>query len=57
MANEPFKQIRDRWIAHLERTYLTDALARHDGNVQTVAEASGLDRSYVYRLILKHGLR
>jgi DNA-binding NtrC family response regulator len=57
LANEPFKDVRDRWIAHLERAYLSDALKQHQGSVQAVAEASGLDRSYVYRLVLKHGLR
>lgn len=54
---EPFKEIRDRWLGHLEAEYLRRALEHHGGNVQAVADASGLDRSYVYRLIVKHGLR
>jgi transcriptional regulator with GAF, ATPase, and Fis domain len=54
--DEPFKDVRDRWVSHLERDYLTKALAKHGGNVSAVAKASGLDRSYVYRLMLKHGL-
>ena len=54
--DEPFKEIRERWTSRLERDYLAKALAHHQGNVSAVAKAAGLDRSYVYRLMLKHGL-
>lgn len=54
--DEPFKVVRDRWVVHLEREYLRGALARTGGNVSAAAEAAGLDRAYVYRLIKKHGL-
>jgi transcriptional regulator with GAF, ATPase, and Fis domain len=54
--DEPFKEIRERWTSRLERDYLVKALAHHQGNVSAVAKAAGLDRSYVYRLMLKHGL-
>jgi transcriptional regulator with GAF, ATPase, and Fis domain len=54
--DEPFKVVRDRWIVHLEREYMSGILARHGGNVSAAAEAAGLDRAYVYRLIRKHGL-
>jgi transcriptional regulator with GAF, ATPase, and Fis domain len=52
----PFKDVRDSWLEHLERNYVTSALERHGGNVTAVAESSGLARSYVHRLIRKHGL-
>jgi len=55
-VEESFKDIRERWTAHLEREYLTKSLARHRGNVSAVAKAAGLDRSYVYRLLRKHGM-
>ncbi|MFO0672870.1 MAG: sigma 54-interacting transcriptional regulator [Polyangiaceae bacterium] len=55
-AAEPFKVIRDRWVAHLEREYLRAVLSQTGGNVSAAAEAAGLDRAYVYRLIRKHGL-
>ncbi|MGE0789010.1 MAG: sigma 54-interacting transcriptional regulator [Sandaracinaceae bacterium] len=55
-VDEPFKAVRDRWVSVLERRYLEKVLAEHQGNVTAAARASGLDRSYVYRLILKHGL-
>jgi DNA-binding NtrC family response regulator len=53
---EPFKVVRDRWVVHLEREYMRGVLARSGGNVSAAAEAAGLDRAYVYRLIRKHGL-
>jgi transcriptional regulator with GAF, ATPase, and Fis domain len=54
--DEPFKVVRERWLTHLEREYVARALERHGGNVSAVAEAAGLDRSYVHRLIRKHEL-
>jgi transcriptional regulator of acetoin/glycerol metabolism len=53
---EPFKVIRDRWVSHLEREYLEGLLKAHNNNVSAVAQKAGLDRSYVHRLIRKHGL-
>jgi two-component system response regulator GlrR len=53
---QPFKEFRERWIEHGEREYLGRLLARHDRNVSAAAESAGLDRTYVYRLIRKHGL-
>jgi two-component system response regulator GlrR len=54
--DEPFKQIRERWIDHLEREYVQGLLALHDRNIAAVADAAGLDRTYVYRLVRKHDL-
>jgi DNA-binding NtrC family response regulator len=52
----PFKEFRERWIDHGEREYVRRLLERHGRNVAVAAEAAGLDRTYVYRLIRKHGL-
>ena len=54
--DQPFKDFRERWIDHGEREYLRRLLERHDRNVPAAAEAAGVDRTYVYRLIRKHGL-
>jgi two-component system, NtrC family, response regulator GlrR len=51
----PFKLLREHWIDHLERQYI-GALARKGMNAPAIAEAAGLDRSYVLRLMRKHGL-
>jgi transcriptional regulator with GAF, ATPase, and Fis domain len=53
---QPFKEFRERWIDHGEREYLRRLLDRHGRNVPAAAEAAGLDLTYVYRLIRKHGL-
>jgi DNA-binding NtrC family response regulator len=53
---QPFKEFRERWIDHGEREYVRRLLERHGRNVAVAAEAAGLDRTYVYRLIRKHDL-
>ena len=40
-----------------EHAYLTDLLARHDGNVTAAARAAGIDRIHLYRLLWRNGLR
>ncbi len=55
-TDEAFKAVRDRWLDHLEREYLRGMIARHNRDTAAIAQASSLDRSYVYRLIRKHEL-
>lgn len=52
----PFKDLRERWVDHLEREYLTGLIAKHGRNAGTLAETAGLDRSYINRLLKKHEL-
>jgi transcriptional regulator with GAF, ATPase, and Fis domain len=52
----PFKELREQWLSHLEREYLSALFATHGRDVTGAAERAGLDRSYVHRLIRKHGL-
>jgi two-component system nitrogen regulation response regulator NtrX len=52
--DRPYKEVRDEWLAHLELEYLRAWLARTHGNVSAVAEAMGLNRTYVHRLLRKH---
>ena len=49
----PYKRARERF----ERTYLEHALDRAGGNVSAAARATGLDRAFFYRLLIRHGLR
>jgi DNA-binding NtrC family response regulator len=51
-----FKDVRDEWMAHLEKEYLRGWLARTEGNLTQAADAMGLNRTYVHRLVKKHGL-
>lgn len=54
--DRPLKEQREAWLTRLEVEYLRGLLARHGGNVTRVAEAAGIDRTYVHRLVKKHGL-
>ena len=56
MLDLPFKEARRRGLGALERQYVEGILARHDRNVRAAAEASGIDRTYLHRLIRRHGL-
>lgn len=55
-TDRPFKDLRDEWLDYLESEYIRGMLLRHKGNISAAAEAAGLDRSYVHRLIRKHRL-
>ena len=48
---------RQAAIDRFERRYLEALLAHHDGNVTRAAQAAGLDRVYLHRLLRRHGLR
>ncbi len=53
----PFKVLRERYNDHLEREYLGLLVARYGRkDVAQLAEAAGLDRSYMHRLLKKHDL-
>ncbi len=47
---------RQRAIAEFERQYFTGLLRLHGGKVARAAEAAGVDRTYLYRLLRRHGL-
>jgi DNA-binding NtrC family response regulator len=40
----------------MEREYLRQLMTRHAGNAAEAAREAGIDRTYVYRLLRKHGL-
>ncbi|MBA3393126.1 MAG: sigma 54-interacting transcriptional regulator [Deltaproteobacteria bacterium] len=53
----PLREVRDRWVRHVEQRYLERLLAAHGGNVSAAARAAGVDRVHLHRLLVKHGLR
>jgi two-component system, NtrC family, response regulator GlrR len=55
-AGVPFKVLRDHWLGHLEREYVRALVAAYRDDTAAMAAASGLDRSYIYRLLKKHPL-
>jgi transcriptional regulator with GAF, ATPase, and Fis domain len=52
----PLKEAREAWMDRFERDYLRALLDRHGRNVASAAQAAGVHRTYLYRLIAKHGL-
>ncbi|HEX3762027.1 MAG TPA: hypothetical protein VHW23_25175 [Kofleriaceae bacterium] len=55
-AAEPLKLARDRAIRIFEHGYLSQLIARANGNVAAAARAAG-DRIHLYRLLWKYGLK
>ncbi|HEY5944820.1 MAG TPA: helix-turn-helix domain-containing protein, partial [Kofleriaceae bacterium] len=53
----PLRTVRERWLRHVERRYLEELLAAHNGNVSAAARAAGIDRVHMHRLLVKAGLR
>jgi len=53
----PLKKAREEVLARLERLYVESALRRADGNVTRAAEAAGVSRRFLQRLIARLGIR
>ena len=51
-----FRVFRERWMDVGEREYLTKMLDRHKRNIPALAEAAGVNRTYIYRIMRKHKL-
>ena len=56
-ASRPYQQARDDVLAEFERRYVEALLQAHRGNVSAAARASGIDRTYLHRLMRRHRLR
>jgi transcriptional regulator with GAF, ATPase, and Fis domain len=55
--DRPYKEVRDEWLAHIEHQFLRGWLSRTNGNVSAVAEAMGLNRTYVHKMLRRHDVR
>jgi two-component system, NtrC family, response regulator GlrR len=53
-ATESYGTFRERWIDAGEASYVRSLLELHGGNVTRAAEAAGVARAHLYRLIKKH---
>ena len=51
-----YRALKRDAIAQFERSYLTDLIARHGGNVTHAARAAGKDRRELGKLLKKYGL-
>jgi transcriptional regulator with GAF, ATPase, and Fis domain len=56
LLSMPYKRLRESTFAQIEREYLRALLAQYRRNVSAAAQASGLNRSYLHRLIRRHAL-
>ncbi len=54
---ENYHDARDRAIGRFEVEYLSCLLAFTDGNMTAAARIAGVDRTTLYRLMDRHGLR
>ncbi len=55
-APKTLAQLREEWLAPLEKKYLSDLLDAHGGKVDGAAKAAGINRVTMYRLMEKHGV-
>ncbi len=56
-ARLPLIDARQRALDAFERAYLVELLRVHDGKTTRAAEAAGIGRVYLYKLLKRHGLR
>ena len=54
--NCSFQDMKTKVIAEFERSYLSELLATHQGNISRAARAAKKERRAFQRLLLKHGL-
>jgi DNA-binding NtrC family response regulator len=50
-------QARQRGVEEVERNYLKDVLARHNGKIGESAEAAGISTRQLNKLMNKYGIR
>ena len=51
----PLRDLRERCTAQMEQEYVRALLERHGRNVSAAAQAAGVDRTYLHRLLRKYG--
>jgi DNA-binding NtrC family response regulator len=56
-ADRPFHEAKDELTAKFEREYLTDLVAKANGNLSQAARIAGLERKFLYKLLERAGLR
>ena len=57
LSGRPFRVAKREVVDAFERSYLSELLMRHGGNVTAAAQQAGMLRSALQRLLRKHELR
>jgi DNA-binding NtrC family response regulator len=57
MKRRPFPEARDRALESFERDYLAELMAAHGGRMNAAAAAAGIGRVYLYKLLVRHGMK
>jgi DNA-binding NtrC family response regulator len=57
VAHLPLKEAREAMVEEFELAYLEQKLSEHQGKVAAAADAMGVSRQFLYRLLHRHGLR
>jgi hypothetical protein len=50
------RAFREQWMDLGEREYMRNMLERHQRNIPALAREAGVNRTYIYRVMRKHGL-
>ncbi|HET9621469.1 MAG TPA: sigma-54 dependent transcriptional regulator, partial [Kofleriaceae bacterium] len=54
--SRPFRELKQEAIDGFEKSYLTELLRAHNGNLARAARAAGMDRKNLWALVTRHGL-
>jgi DNA-binding NtrC family response regulator len=52
----PLRELRERCTEEMEREYVGALIERYGRNVTAAAQAAGVDRTYLHRLLRKYGI-
>jgi len=55
-VSRTFREVKQEMIDAFERSYLTELLRTHHGNLAQAARAAGMDRKNLWALVERHGL-
>jgi DNA-binding NtrC family response regulator len=55
-AELPFREAKERAIQHFHSRYIRRLLEQHGGNISRAAEAAGIQRQYLHRLMKEAGI-
>ena len=56
VPHQNLQELREQWLAPLERRYLSNLLNYCEGNVRKAAKIAGINHVTLYRLLKKRGL-